>query len=443
MTETNLAVKIEDVSPVKKKLSFEIPWETAKKEMDDVLRKVGKTAKIKGFRQGKIPRPVLELHYKDYIEEETINNLVNRFYWDAVEEHKIVPLSQPKVDQEGIKKENPFSFSATIEVEPVIEPQDYVGLTLEKQKLDVSERDIDLRLGQLQEMYSTMEEVAEERDVKEGDFVVIDFQGSMEGKPHKDMQADNYLLEIGSKSFIPGFEEQIVGMKKNDTKEIMLKFPSDYNRKELADKDVLFKVLLKDLKEKKIPEINEEFVKNFEQYDKLEDLKADIVKAIEVENNEKINSALRAAMVEKLLEKNVFEVPETLVERQIYYMMVDTHRRMSMQGMDPKAAADIIPRMRDMYKEEAVRIVKTLLLMKSIAAKEAITVDKAEIEDYVRDIAKQKAQNYETVRDTYEKEGLLTQVEIDLLNKKVFEFIENKSEISIAEPKQAEAEEEK
>jgi trigger factor len=190
VSETSLAVVIEDVGPVKKKMTFEIPWPDIKQELDEVFRKVGKTAKIKGFRPGKVPRPSLENFYKEYAEEETINNLVNRFYWEAVEQNKITPLSQPQIDQQGIKPESAFSFSATIEVEPAIEPKDYLGLILEKQEVEVTEREIDERLRQLQEMYSTMEDITEDRAAAQGDFTTIDFQGYLDGAPRKDMQAD-------------------------------------------------------------------------------------------------------------------------------------------------------------------------------------------------------------------------------------------------------------
>ena len=436
VSETSMAVKIEDVSPVKKKMTFEIPWEDAKQELDKVFQKVGKTAKIKGFRPGKIPRPILENYYKEYAEEETINNLINRFYWGAIEENKITPLSQPQIDQQGLKRENAFSFSATIEVEPVIEPKDYTDLKLEKKEWQVSPVEVESQLKHLQEMYSTMEDVAEERAVQEGDFVAIDFQGFLDEKPQKDMQADNYLLEIGSKSFVPGFEEQIVGMKTGEKKEIKVTFPENYQKKALAEKDVVFHVTLKSLKEKKLPEVNEEFVKNFEQYETLADLKDDIVKGLEERNKERANGDLRSAVVSKLLESNVFEIPESLVERQIYYMMADTHRRMSMQGMDSKVAADLIPKMRDMYKEEAARSVKSMLLIKSIAAKEAIVVDKEEIDDYVKQIAQQRAQNFDTIRESFEKEGILAEIESDLLSKKVFAYIESKAEITLVPAEQ-------
>lgn len=441
---TNLAVtKIEDISPVKKKMTFEIPWDDTKKELEAVFRKVGKTAKIKGFRPGHVPKPVLEAYYKEYAEEEAINNLVNRFYWNALEEHKITPLSRPEIDQQGIVKDSPFSFSATLEVEPVLDAQQYTGLQLEKEQRDVTDIEIELRLHQLQEMYSTMEEVTEDRAVKEGDFVTIDFQGFVDGQPGKNMQSNDYLLEIGSKSFIPGFEEQVVGMKAKEEKDLNVTFPEDYGQKDLGGKEVVFKVTLKGIKEKKRPALDEEFVKNFEQYEKFEDLKADIVKSIEEQHAEQANNNLRTSIIDKLLENNPFEVPESLVERQIYYMMADTHRRMSMQGMEPKAAAELLSKMRDMYKEEAAKVVKTFLLVKNIAAKESIAVTDEEIKEYVEKIAQQRAQDYEAAREALEKDGVLEQIEGDLLHKKVFEFLESKAEITVVKKTEEKAEEAK
>jgi trigger factor len=443
VSETNSAVRIEDVSPVKKKIAVEIAWPDVKQELDDVFRKIGKTAKIKGFRQGKIPRPVLERFYKEYAEEETINNLVNRYFWKAVEDQKVVPLSQPQIDQQGIVSESPFAFSATIEVEPVIDPKDYLGLNLERQEMEVADSDVDSRLRQLQEMYSTMEEVTEKRTVVAGDFVTIDFQGFVEGKPRKDMQSENYLLEIGSRSFIPGFEDQVVGMNVDEEKEIALNFPADYQEKSLAGKEAVFKVVLKGLKEKKLPELNEDFIKNFDKYEKFADLRADILKAIGEENRERANADLRTAMIKNMIEKNPFEVPDSLVERQIYNMMADTHRRMSMRGMDPKVTAEFIPKLRDMYKEEAVQFVKTFLLIKSIAAKENITVDETEIDAYIGDIAQRRAQDTAMVKENLLQEGAIDHIRSELLSKKVMEFLESKADITHVSVKTAEGEGEK
>ena len=175
---------------------------------------MAKKAKIKGFRQGKVPRNILESLYKEHAEDEAISNLVNRYYWEALKENKINAIAQPDIDQKGIEAEKNFTFTAIVEVEPIIEPTGYVGLELEKEKHEVKDSDVEARLEEVRDMFSTMEEVEVDRGVSEGDFVVIDFEGFVQGKPVKEMKAENYLLEVGSKRFVPGFEEQLIGMKK-------------------------------------------------------------------------------------------------------------------------------------------------------------------------------------------------------------------------------------
>ena len=182
MSDISAAVKIEDISSVKKKLSFDIPWADVKNELDTVYRKVGKTAKIKGFRPGKIPRAILESYYREQAEEETVTNLVNRYYWEALKEKEIPSVTHPQIEQKGIEAEKDFTFSATIEVEPIIDPKDYLGLELEREEPVVTEEDLEARLLEIRQMFATMEDLNEERGVAEGDFVTLDFAGSIAGK---------------------------------------------------------------------------------------------------------------------------------------------------------------------------------------------------------------------------------------------------------------------
>jgi trigger factor len=179
---SQMSFKMEDLSPVKKKLSFEVPWEEVKTELDSVYRDISKKAKIKGFRQGKIPRNVLESYFKENAHTETINNLVNKYYWEALDENKIVALSRPEINEDGIKENAAFSFSASFETEPVFEPQGYTAMELEREKIVVTESDIEKKLEEIRQMFATMEEVTENRKIQKGDFVVIDFTGSYEGE---------------------------------------------------------------------------------------------------------------------------------------------------------------------------------------------------------------------------------------------------------------------
>ena len=207
----DLNVKIEEVSPVKKKLSFEIPWEEVRKELDSAYKKIGKKAKVKGFRPGRTPRKLLETYYKVEAEGEAINNMINKQYRDVVDKKRIFPTAQPEIDEAGIQDEKDYVFSVTVETKPAIEPQGYTDLELEREDPRVTEDQVTQRIEEIRQMYGTLEDIPEERAVESGDFVSIDFQGMLEGKVVDDMKGENYLLEIGSKRFVPGFEEQLDG----------------------------------------------------------------------------------------------------------------------------------------------------------------------------------------------------------------------------------------
>ena len=430
MSDISAAVKIEDISTVKKKLSFDIPWADVKNELDSVYRKVGKKAKVRGFRPGRIPRGILEAHYREEAEEETVSNLVNRYYWETLQEKKIPAVMQPEIVQKGIEAEKNFTFLATVEVEPAIEPRDYVGLELEKEEPVVTGEDLEARMQEIRQMFATMEEVSEDRGIIAGDFVTLDFAGAVAGKPLKELKSENYLLEIGSKTFVPGFEEQVIGMKKGDTKSVAVQFPENYHAAHLAGKDVEFSVMIKGIRIKKIPEIDEQFIKNFEKYESLEALRDDVRKKLEEEKKRKIAVAFERQISDRLLEKNAFEVPESFVERQIYYMMSDTQRRMVSGGMDPKKAAEFSFKLHDQFREEAAKIVKTVLLLKGIAGKEGLTAGDDEVENQIREIAAQRAQDYETLKKSLDKDDLIDNIRSEILNRKTYEFLEAKAKVT-------------
>ena len=441
VSKSNMAVNIEQLSPVKKKLSFDIPWVDVQKELDSTYRNVSRTARVRGFRQGKIPRNILELHYKDHVEGEVVTNLVNQFYWDALKEYDIQAVTQPQIEQKGIEKEKSFAFTATVEVEPQVEPSGYLDLELEKEELEVTDADVDARLKEIQQMFATMQDMEEDRGLKEGDFATIDFEGSIDGQVQKDMKAEDYLLEIGSKMLVPGFEDQLIGMKKGESKEIQVKFPDDYHAAHLTGKDVLFSVTVKGLKEKKLPEINEDFVRNFEKYETLEDLKADVRKTLEAENKARINANLGKLIVDKLLEnkENEFEVPPSFVERQIFKMMADTQRRLLSRGMDKKAATELTVKMHDAYKDEAKKIVQTALIIKNIGRKENIAVEDTEIEDRIKLIAESRSQTPEAMKEVLEKDDMLDHIRNEVLHNKVVDFIEKNAKITMARKDQISA----
>ena len=430
---SEVAIKMEEISLVKKKLSFEIPWNEVKEELDAVYRDVGKKAKLKGFRPGKIPRKVLEGHFKDHAQEETITNIINKYYWQALEDKGIMALSKPDITQDGFKENANFSFTASFETEPDFEPKGYDGIEVEKENIQITESDLENRLKEIRQMFATMEEIKDDRATIMGDYVTIDFAGSLDGESHQELKANNHLLELGSKSFIPGFEEQLIGMKSSETKAINVKFPEDYHEKKFAGKDVIFTVTLKDIKEKKLPEIDENFIKNFDKYNSLDELKSDVRKTLEQDCQRITETNLQNKIMEIILKENDFEVPPSLIEKQIFYMMADTQKRMTAAGMDENSAMELSFKMHDKFKEEAQKVVKSFLLLKKIAQKEAIEVEEADFDQHIRELAEKYDRDYEQIRNAFDKEERKDNLRTELIQKKVFDFIEQKANIKAVE----------
>jgi len=437
LSDLNVAVTVEDISPVKKKISFDIPWENVSRELDTVYTQVGKTARIKGFRPGKVPRRILESYYKEHAEEETISNLVNKHYFDAVKEHDIAAVTQPDIDQKGIEANKNFAFTATVEVEPKIEPKDYVGLSVEKEEKAVTDADVEARLLQIKEMFGTLEDVTEDRGLVEGDFATFDFEGVCEGEALKELKSEGYFLEIGSKMFVPGFEDQMVGMKKGERKELVVTFPADYQSEKVAGKDVTFTVDLKGIRSKKLPELNDDFIKNFEKkYETLADFTADVRKSLEEQNATESKSALREKIIEAILAANEFEVPPSFVERQIYMMMADAQRRFMARGMDKETAMKLSLKHRDQFRGDAEKIVKSLLLIKGISGKEDIKVEEEELNAKVRAMAEERQQPFETVKEQFEKDDMLESIRLDIIHEKTMAFLEEKADITVVAAKE-------
>lgn len=430
---SQVVINIEDLSPVKKKMSLEVPWEQVKGELDIAYQKVGKKARIKGFRPGKVPRKVLETYYKEDAEGETISNIVNKYYWQTLDEKGIIPISQPEINQEGIKENSDFSFTASFEVEPEFEPKNYKGMELDKEEIKITDEDVSKRIDEIRQMFATMEEVKDDRPVVNGDFVVLDFTGSLNGESFKELKSDDYFLEIGSGKFVPGFEDQIIGFKKGETKEIEVTFPTDYHEAKFAGQEVVFKVTVKSMREKKVPDNDDNLIKNFERYNTFEDFKDDVRKSLEEKAQRMVEANFQNSITEKLVKENEIEVPSSLVERQIYYMMLETQKRMMSAGIDENSAMDFSLKMRDKYQGDAEKNVKSFLILKKIAQKESFVADESDVEKYLQDMAAQTGRDYESLKKMYENEDRTDSLKMELIQKKVFDFIENNANIKIVE----------
>ena len=430
MSEMGMAVKVETMSPVKTKLVFDVPWTDVKKEMDAVYREVNKKANIKGFRKGKIPLNILEKHYKDYVANETIANLIEKFYLDALKSHDISAVNQPDIEQQGIETNKNFVFTATVEVKPVVEPKDYKDLELEKIEGEASEEDIAAKLEEYRQIFAVMEDIKEVRGIQEGDFVNLDFAGTIDGVRRKELEADNFLLEVGSKRFIPGFEEQLIGTANGETKVINIPFPDDYYLKDVAGKDAAFSLTVKGIKEKVLPPLDDSFIKNFSKYQSIEELKEDIRASLNKQITIKSEADLNNLIIKKLLEKNEIEVPPSYVEREYRYMMADAHRRMVLDGLKEEDAFEVGNKFKEDYFQMAQRVVKVAVLFKSIASKESIVVEESEIDERIEELAGE-SRDYEKSKKFLNDKITRSKIGHEMLHNKVLRFIKDNSNISI------------
>lgn len=416
-------VKIEESGPVTRRMSFEIPWKNVEKELDVAYRNIAKTAKIKGFRSGKTPRKILEIYYKDQAEGEAVSNLVTKYYTDAIKENGIAPVDKPKIDQEGIESNKDFQFVATVEIEPVIEPKDYVGLKIQKREINVTAQDVTNRIDQVRQMYSTLEEVKEDRAIQDGDLVTIDFTGKVNDKEQKELSAKDYPLKIGSKVLFENFEEQLIGAKKGEEKEVVVNIPENFRLEYIAGKECIFTVKIKDLREQIVPKLDKDFIKNFEKYETIKDFKEDVKQSLESEEESNVKIETENQAIERLLENNHFEVPSVYVERQIYMMMLNAHNNMINRGMKPDEAFKISSNMRDKLKDQAEKTVKATLLLNKIAEKESITCTE-------EDLGKRLNQLNSDIEAT-ERNDLKERIRNEIINQKTVDYILERADIEI------------
>ncbi|MFA4910062.1 MAG: trigger factor [Desulfobacteria bacterium] len=428
-----MKIEIEEISPIEKKFTVTLPKELVTSELDSAYEDLRKKAKIKGFRQGKVPRGILERYYKRDVEGEVVIKLVNDSYFKMLEEKNITPVSQPIIDDKGLEKGKEFTYSAKVEVRPEIDVKGYIGIELEKGKLNISKEDIDKKLADLQRSNAQLREVDESRPIKFGDFAVIDYEGFLDAEAIDGEKVTDHLLEVGSGSFSPDFEEQLSGLKKGDERDIQITLPEEYNKKDLAGKEVTFKVKIKGIKEKILPELNDDFAKDLGEFETLEKLKQKIRENSEKLDKIRIEANLRDQLLNKLVETNAFEVPPSLVNQHLQDKIKETHMRLALQGLSMEQVGISIDSIKESYKDQAEKEVKASFLLEEIAKKESIQVDEKYIEDKILEIAENSGHNIEAVRNHYKEDEARERLKAGLKTEKTLDFIIEKANIKEVE----------
>jgi trigger factor len=409
-----MKTSVEEISSIKKKVLIEIPEDQVNKEVESFYKDLGKKAKIKGFRPGKVPRNILERYFKDYVKTEVVQKLIQDTYPQALSEKDLQPVSPPVIDPGEFEGGKSFQYSAVIEVKPDIKLEGYTGLKIEGKKEEVKDEEVEERLRALQA----------------GDYVIVDYEASMGGKPLEGGKAIDFTVEVGSGQFIPALEEKLIGLKPEEEKEIEVSFPEDYGYQKWAGKTISFHVKIKEIKEKILPPLDDEFAKDLGDYSSFEELKAKLKGEIEKEKELVLERQLKDQVVDQLLEANPFEVPESLVEEQAKAMVSDTKLKLAAQGVVLKNLGVTEEKLQEDYKAMAQKQVKTFLILDKIASQEGIAVTDEEADDRLKEMAERMHQKFDVVKRYYEKNGLLPEVKAGIIRDKILNFLLEKANVN-------------
>jgi trigger factor len=423
-------IEVEQLSRTDRRITVQIPWENVKGELDAAYQGLQKRARLKGFRPGKVPRKVLEQYYRSTVEGEVVGRLVEEAFRQAVDEHDLFPIDQPNLEATpSVKAGEPLEFVATVAVKPEVDPEKYEGLEVERKIREVSDEEVEAELLTLREKATVVEQVEDRRHAEQGDLAVIDFFGYIDGETFKGGKGINYTVEIGGGTMIPGFEEALIGLEIGGEKTFTLPFPEDDGPEEARGKDVEWRVELKELKRKILPELDDELAKDLGDYDTLDELRAGIRENLATREDAKSKRLLRNQVVDALIEANDVEVPDKMVERQIEYMLRDTLRFVQQDNLDPKLQ-EAIDRIRVEARPTAEKQVKTMLLLEGVARKEGVEVTESELDGRIQELSREHKIPVAQLRQQLRQNDQLEGIRYNLLQDKALDLVVQRASIT-------------
>lgn len=436
-----MSVKVEALEKSMAKLTIEASAEEFEAAVEKAYQKNKNKINVQGFRKGKAPRKVIEKMYGTGVfYEDAANIVIPEAYAQAAEESGLEIVSRPEISVEQIEAGKPFVFSATVAVKPEVKLGQYKGVEVEKASAEASEEDINAELQKVQEQNSRMIDV-DDRAVEQGDTVTLDFEGFVDGEAFEGGKGEDYELVIGSGSFIPGFEDQLVGAELNVEKEVNVTFPEEYHAKELARKPAVFKCTVKAVKVKELPVLDDEFASDVSDYDTLEEYKESLKKDILKKKEEAAKTAKENEAVDKAVENAEMELPEAMVQTQAENMVEDFAQRIQGQGLTMEQYMQytgLTPdRMAEQMKPQAVKRIQTRLVLEEIVKAENIQVSDEEVEAELQKMAEMYKMELDKLKEYMgeeEKESmkkdLAVQKAVDLLVENAIEVETKKEEES-------------
>ena len=418
-------------------LQFSIDAETFKAAVNNAFKREGKKYAIPGFRKGKAPRHMIEKMYgSDIFHYDAVNDLFPEAYEAAVKEAKIDVVGRPDPEVVSMSEEDGAVLKVKVAVKPEVELGEYAGLTVNKDVKTVDEADVDAEIKRMQDRNGRL--LTREGAAENGDTVDIDFEGFVDGKAFEGGKAEHYSLVLGSGSFIPGFEDQVVGHSAGEEFDVNVKFPEEYGAAELAGKDATFKIKLHEVKYKELPALDDDFAKDVSEYDTLDELKDSIRNNIKTNLDKQAEQKVENDLMDQVIANMKADIPDAMVDSRIDELVQDFEYRISQQGLKLadylKYMGMNIEQFRAQFKEQADKQVKMRLAMEAIVAKEGITASDEEFEEEVKRIAdayKMEADKVKSIVDA-------AAVKADLAINKAIDFVKEKANVVTAEPKEEE-----
>jgi trigger factor len=416
-----MKTSIESVSGVEKRIRVEVPADEVSQRVEAGYVKVRKVAPLRGFRKGKAPMAMVRRVFKESVESDVAEDLVRNSLSDAVKENRLKILSLPKIDGAKLTEGEEFVFTATVEVVPEVIPEGYRGIPIAKEKAVVRDGDVDTAIGRLRESFAQYHAV-EGRGAGGSDLVEFGFTATSEGETVEKSESSSVILE-GGVPFGKEFESRLSGVRPGEEKTFEVRFESDFANRKYAGKQVVFEVKVNGVREKKLPELDDEFAKGFGEIAGLSDLREKIRARLVQEAEEAARRGMEEQIRLGLLEKNPFEVPRTLVDREVVSMIEDTAGRLVSQGVDLKKVSLDFEKMKERYAPNAERSVRLSLLLAAIAEKEGIDVPYSEIEAEMKEMAARSGIEYEKIREMYGDEERMDNLRNRLREKKVMAYL--------------------
>ena len=418
-------------------LQFSIDAETFKAAVNNAFKREGKKYAIPGFRKGKAPRHMIEKMYgSDIFHYDAVNDLFPEAYEAAVKEAKIDVVGRPDPEVVSMSEADGVVLKVKVAVKPEVELGEYAGLTVPKEAKNVNEADVDAEVKRMQDRNGRL--LTREGAAENGDTVDIDFEGFVDGKAFEGGKAEHYSLVLGSGSFIPGFEDQVVGHSAGEEFDVNVKFPEEYGAAELAGKDATFKIKLHEVKYKELPALDDDFAKDVSEYDTLDELKDSIRNNIKTNLDKQAEQKVENDLMDQVIANMKADIPDAMVDSRIDELVQDFEYRISQQGLKLadylKYMGMNIEQFRAQFKEQADKQVKMRLAMEAIVAKEGITASDEEFEEEVKRIAdayKMEADKVKSIVDA-------AAVKADLAINKAIDFVKEKANVVTAEPKEEE-----